>query len=98
VITKYTPGPWQCKGGDVFDAEGGLVVSLTNSWKRDKASRDRDAADPLLIAAAPEMLEALMPVANMEMWTESAEDGEMIIMTVGTIKKMRAAIAKALGQ
>lgn len=55
---KHTPGPWRAKGPDVFDAEDGLVVSLTNSWKRDKVSRERDRYDPVLIAAAPDLLAA----------------------------------------
>ena len=56
---SHTPGPWSAKGADVFDSEGGLVVSLTNSWRRDKVSRERERCDPPLIAAAPELLAAL---------------------------------------
>lgn len=37
--------------------------------------------------------EALAPVENMHSWTESAADGEAVIMTVGTVRKMRATLA-----
>lgn len=52
-----------------------------------------EAADTIdaLVAASE-------PVERMGMWTESAADDEIVIMTVGTIRKMRAALAKAKGK
>ena len=56
-VVEHAPGPWRASGMDVFDAEGGLVVSLTTSYKPNKK---RDRADLSVIAAAPSLLAALI--------------------------------------
>lgn len=44
-----------------------------------------DIADALAAAASPLM--------DMAMWTESAEDTEMVIVSVGTVRRIRSALA-----
>lgn len=94
---KGTRGPWQYKEatGDkyIFTPMGALMSSNYPYSQSINASEH----DWRLIAAAPDLLEALMPITKLEMWTESAEDDELVIMSVGTVRKMRAAVAKALG-
>lgn len=44
-----------------------------------------------------DLIEACAPTLNMEMWTESASDDEVVLMSVGTIRNIRNATRKALG-
>lgn len=103
--TKHTPGPWkwdgqlslfkiECSGGHIIDS-----APYEGSWlSRYKPAEDE--ANARLIAAAPELLEAL---ARIDQWPdEPIEDfrpdgavyGEI---SVGEMKAIRAAIAKATG-
>lgn len=86
---KGTPGPWACIGGDVFDMEGGLVVSFTSSFKRDKVSRQRDISDPLITAAAPELFDALHAVVSVIPGALKQHD---------LLDGVRDALRKAIGQ
>jgi len=46
--------------------------------------------------ASPEvaaLVDAGKPLLDMALWTESAADGEIVIMTVGTIRKLRTALS-----
>lgn len=89
---KHTQGPWTLKEADatipVVGADGKTVASIRY--------RERDYSDACLIAAAPEMLEALRDVEFQfgllyEAGMLGTEDAE-------TLAAVRAAIAKAEGR
>lgn len=81
---KGTPGPWVVHDGNVRTENPGRCVA-----RLDWAVRDHiDDENARLIAAAPDLLEALIAAENLFHHTFAAE---------GTIhKQIRAAIAKAL--
>jgi hypothetical protein len=88
MSTQHTPGPWRYLPGDGLAwrpsvqraTEGGFVVQ--------GSSREREEADARLIAAAPDLLEALIALHTQTNSTELAKAHD----------KARAAIAKATGQ
>lgn len=88
--TKHTPGPWWVTEHGVRDVGG--YIAHTNSVQRYEGQDERYArevahreADKLLIAAAPELLEALQDLLN---------DVGRASSMLGAVKA-RAAIAKA---
>lgn len=87
-----TPGPWSAIVAphgpiDIFDVNGRDVVTLYG----------RDLATARLIAAAPELLEALRPFADIGV-SENPDYQPMIRMDRAAILAARAAIAKAEGR
>jgi hypothetical protein len=56
------------------------------------------AETAIAASGVAELVEALEPVGRMEMWTERAEDDEIVIMSVGTVRKMRTALARYRGE
>lgn len=98
---KHTPGPWDSK--IAFD-QSGWVVRWSD--KRGEHMRRLDdngrftEADARLIAAAPEMLEALVDLSNYVRDEQMATDGAVQYSTAQIDRlafKSRAAIAKATG-
>jgi len=57
---KHTPGPWKVHGAEVRDCGLGIDVICTMQV----SNQMNWLADALLIAAAPEMLEALKALRN----------------------------------
>jgi hypothetical protein len=51
-----------------------------------------------LKAKLAEVVEAASPLLNMAVWTESAEDTEMVIVSVGTVRRIRATLAEIEGE
>lgn len=93
-MNKHTPGPWNATKfnpvtGDIDDCylyvEPGIAVIERNVRGRDQ----HDTANSRLLAAAPDLLEALSEIIN---------DGGKFVMTNETHRKARAAIAKARGE
>ena len=86
--TKYTPGPWAAK------TFAGTVNVWSSKRKPDGSAvcYDCKEADARLIAAAPDLLEALQ-----EAFRAFAFDDEGPVWADSTIAKARAAIAKATG-
>jgi hypothetical protein len=90
MTAQHTPEPWRYLPGDGLAwrpsvqraTEGGFVVQ--------GSSREREEADAKLIAAAPDLLEALKKLCDM------ADDGD-VACWVAEWDKARAAIAKAKG-
>lgn len=79
---QHTPGPWFYKGGSyVEDSKGGLVCR--SDFKSGRSGEN--AGNARLIAAAPELLEALQFIYN-DPYT-----------TCKCAERARAAIAKATG-
>lgn len=115
---KGTPGPWHIKPVEGATVEGDLNVIQTNpahekgyhiayatSWNDDAESAVEADANTRLIAAAPELLEALLEMVgcidyyaglkeseqpNIEDWAYASNSAE--------IEKARCAINKALGK
>jgi hypothetical protein len=42
-------------------------------------------------------VEAASPLLDMDVWTESAEDAEMVIVSVGTVRRIRTTLAEIEG-
>lgn len=93
---QHTPGPWQVNSGAVFTESGAPIANMVRDetataagiapWERDKNAH--------LIAAAPELLEALEGLAPLILeYFPIAEYGEG-----STWAKARAAIKKAKGE
>lgn len=90
-MSEHTPGHWHASGYAVFAGKNCIAVCDT-----DNSKPERYDANARLIAAAPEMLEALRGLANaLEM--EPGPRGVMDLVP-GAIEKARAAIAKAEGR
>ena len=97
---KHTPGPWFENGVTVMtgttdsDQCGYSLAHVLNPYKGVVGARDRVEANARLMAAAPELLEALQDVTKMlEHMLVISGDPEP-----GSIgHKARAAIAKAIG-
>lgn len=54
--------------------------------------KDLEAELAKLKALADTLAGALEPVERLEMWSDKAADNDVIILTVGTIRKMREAL------
>jgi hypothetical protein len=87
-MTKHTPGPWYYKDGSMGQ---GLIISEQTGANIAVAYDKRDSA---LLAASPELLEALL-----DMWNLINVDVSTDTIKAGTtFKTARAAIAKATGK
>jgi hypothetical protein len=70
MSAKHTPAPWNYQGGDNASVEINIGMTTANVDRSDKntgeyvISRDEMEANAKLIAAAPELLEALNRVNN----------------------------------
>ncbi|EOW9134657.1 hypothetical protein ACQWPW_002847 [Cronobacter sakazakii] len=86
---KGTPGPWHVTRGDVLDRNGRMVASVEGFCPGENEDYDAD-----LIAAAPELLEAL------QLSVKAMQEGRLVSYPewYGVINKARAAIAKAIGE
>ncbi|HIH9462883.1 TPA: hypothetical protein ACYU77_002994 [Klebsiella variicola subsp. variicola] len=85
---KGTPGQWKYRGplGEIYTEEHGVIADLMVSGYEDENGN--------LMAAAPELLEAL------QLAEKAMVDGRNITYPewYGVINKARSAIAKALGK
>ena len=67
-MSKHTPGPWEpTNSDDLDDPPGNVVCTLGDGWyvsSEHEPTRDSNEADARLIAAAPEMLDALEAAAH----------------------------------
>lgn len=99
---KHTPGPWTLLADEgmlgrplpgrwVVEADGGVYICLDPEW--DEEYYWESIANARLIAAAPDMLDALKKLASIDFgsngWDNFAENAA---------REARAAIAKALGE
>lgn len=87
----HTPGPWSFRGCD-----GGWAIDF-NEDQEQVVDYVYEEADARLIAAAPELLEALEDIANdyaerFDMDSQSTNPGMKVV-----VENARAAIAKARG-
>ena len=91
-MSNHTPGPWRVDRGSMLD--GVNVITPRNEWicYLGMASRPDVVADASLIAAAPELLEAL---EEADRSLEQAAQLNPAVMAAHAA--IRAAIAKARG-
>lgn len=102
MTSKHTPGPWTlADDGTPFvykiGERGSNVFSLSvqgGGHPSDVASFDERVANARLIAAAPDLLDALIEIVE-DLTHEDHEPGDWSQHVV--VKKARAAIAKATG-
>ena len=103
---KHTPGPWEV----VVPADGlwpprvfsgSKFIGMVNN---SDDTQEQRVADARLIAAAPDLLEALEPFddAARDRAADASEwkDGDTVAVwvTIGDLRKARAAIARAKGE
>ena len=81
---KHTPGPWHFAGGGIITNDQHDEIILGHLFD--------DSPDGNLVAAAPELLEALEHLSN-----ELCE-GEFVKHSSDAIRKIKSAIAKARGE
>lgn len=86
-MSKHTPGPWRaCSGFPSVEAAGAANLALCNDQRIPMSER---LANARLIAAAPDLLEALKRAVG---WIETSSEGEIATSIA------LAAIAKAEGK
>jgi hypothetical protein len=96
----HTPGPWKVLGGTIIENnnEDELIATVPEGFE-DSARFDRTRANATLIAAAPELLEALIDVTQ-ELTTEIVRNQHCsyeIAQERGSIKRARTIISKVKG-
>jgi hypothetical protein len=90
---KHTPGPWKAQTHisldrmEIRDANGRRIAECAMDFPMSAITHDANAS---LIAAAPELLEALQEIVT-------AADGEGWSQLDASFTKARAAISKAIG-
>ena len=98
-MSKHTPGPWFCPtplhGTFYVEAriDGGMLQEVASCGPT--AEPSQQAANARLIAAAPELLEALHGMLALD--EEHHQRGHCDDDVCAEVRKARAAIAKATG-
>lgn len=94
MSTAFTPGPWRVgaygpNGCFTVGTKNGLMTAMVAHSINERGQEAQAIGDAQLIAAAPELLEALVELAEAgaEAWGEHRP----------CVKEARAAIAKATG-
>jgi len=97
-MSRHTPGPWTFDWNvarlDVFSADASRLVATLRRSAISSVIDSSAIANARLIAAAPELLEALQRTLN---WLTSYP-GEGTMGPDGPYEQARAAIAKATGE
>lgn len=81
-MNKHTPGPWVTEDLFIKDESDNKIAEV--HWRRNE---DQEVANALLIAAAPDLLEALDSIVEMNP-----------PLPMGMIEAAEAALAKARGE
>ena len=103
-MNKHTPGPWWTTDHGIRDVGG--YIAHTNSVQRYEGQDERYArevaqrdADKRLLAAAPDLLEALEALAGLYPSSEEMNESDDYSVTeIDWVEIARAAIAKATGE
>jgi hypothetical protein len=98
--TKHTPSPWVAKGIHVVMSDGFQFKQQTPIGEgaciqTQQRNQERREANARLLAAAPDLLDCIIHLANRD-WFREGETGEVICGL--DADKVRAAIAKATGE
>jgi hypothetical protein len=92
---KHTPGPWKAQPREGIEGQWEVVSTCETEWLIAAAAPhidgDPDEANARLIAAAPELLEALL---GLRLYVDPMMGGEEVD---NAIRAANAAIAKATG-
>lgn len=101
-MATFTPGPWFVTGEPGYESQndrwhdGRTVGSVPEGTRvcdvAFQRTDDKAKADARLIAAAPEMVEALTEIAN------TLQTSDMDLRCVKAVRVARAALSKALGK
>ena len=94
MTTQHTPGPWNVTGLYVRERDGGLVASIIDLWHDQKTPKAEKNANAAIIAAAPDLLAAL--VEMVVLYADHAQYDDEGHETAG-INAALAAIARATG-
>ena len=104
-MSEYTKGPWKAELGEVYevrDAEDGRICIITNLRGRHglggRRADGESASNARLIAAAPELLEALKEMVFVYADQERGYDYFLGKHVPTVLKTAKAAIAKAEGR
>ena len=101
-MSDFTPGPWVVVGRLTKYVEArlpsGLIqeVAACGPTAADEGYGQQQEANARLIAAAPDLLEALQDIA--EYWNQDQNEAAMADACWHAIHTARAAIAKATGE
>ncbi|HLE57237.1 MAG TPA: hypothetical protein VJB15_09150 [Rhodothermia bacterium] len=99
AMAKHTPGPWNERGygldHGVKDKDGRIVAHVVRSAKHGGITHDERDANASLIAAAPELLEALKAIVDGH---KTIGHGERFSAPYELLEKASAAIDKAEGK
>lgn len=95
-MSKHTPGPWSFAPPADKSDPGGLAVEGKDGAFIADLWGDNQVADARLIAAAPEMLEALNEAVTNGEWSEGEQCGDWCI-SMAVYETLRDAIIKAEG-
>lgn len=106
VMSAHTQGLWSVEGstriiaGAPHALGGHPVVICDASDCCDRMSFDEAKANARLIAAAPELLAALRPIAAYpdDPGTSDLDDAQPVTITLGDVRRAWRAIAKAAAQ
>lgn len=88
TASKFTPGPWRASGTGAIMAVGGQIIAMPVNLPLNEAMASIQTANNHLIAAAPDLYEAL----NEYFHAISRASVDV------SAKKCRAALAKARGE
>jgi hypothetical protein len=88
-MSAHTPGPWEARDSCVIGPNGRVVVACVEGFVS-RGDNDEDYATARLIAAAPELLEALLEVIDETAFYQAR------FSTEEWCSKARAALAKAV--
>ena len=101
MTTKHTPGPWSYDGHGINSCaeshKGERIFKTCLDYSHGSADRERAVADSNLVAAAPELLEALngllmvLTVSGKHSYRPDSDTGK-------AIANAQAAFAKAEGK
>jgi hypothetical protein len=92
MSAEYTPGPWKIGAHE----SGKMAVDGANG---EELTGFIEPADAILIAAAPDLLEAAkLALQSAESWIHDQLDGTSLLESaLAELEPVRAAIAKATG-
>ena len=102
-MSKHTPAPWRWEGDKMRGAERKLVKTS----QHETLHPERAAANRALIAAAPDLLEALHEARDVVYWSECDDDfsddmarygGPVSMKGRALLRRIDAVIAKAEGR
>ena len=102
MTTKHTPGEWRVRhnsvGGPFISSDNGTIADVRTfgGIHVGGPQHPETMANARLIAAAPDLLEALQNIA--EYWNQDQNEEAMADACWHAIHTARAAIAKATGE